>query len=256
MEYYGFQLLRREEAVALGLPNGTGMFSELFARMEQDVEQDQRQKNRYGGAIYMTPIEKQISFYNRYFVFKKVANVDVEDVFRSVTGVHVFQEKMNLADSASVQKLALQLTGKGEGEGAALASSKGNLVMSYRASKVADLEKMGAEAEVLELEEDLDSGISPKKKDATISKLFGSSKPKGKKAETSSASASASGTGKLVVKKKSVLEPVSLGAVSAPASAAAASIVGKSKSGTRASLLKLGKLSLGSASTSTSKGDE
>jgi hypothetical protein len=128
--------------------------------------------------------------------------------------------------------------------------------MSYRASKVADLEKMGAEAEVLELEEDLDSGISPKKKDATISKLFGSSKPKGKKAETSSASASASGTGKLVVKKKSVLEPVSLGAVSAPASAAAASIVGKSKSGTRASLLKLGKLSLGSASTSTSKGDE
>jgi hypothetical protein len=256
MEYYGFQLLRREEAVALGLPNGTGMFSELFARMEQDVEQDQRQKNRYGGAIYMTPIEKQISFYNRYFVFKKVANVDVEDVFRSVTGIHVFQEKMNLADSASVQKLALQLTGKGEGEGAALASSKGNLVMSYRASKVADLEKMGAEAEVLELEEDLDSGISPKKKDATISKLFGSSKPKGKKAETSSASASASGTGKLVVKKKSVLEPVSLGAVSAPASAAAASIVGKSKSGTKASLLKLGKLSLGSASTSTSKGDE
>jgi hypothetical protein len=98
----------------------------------------------------------------------------------------------------------------------------------------------------LELE-DLDSGISPKKKDATISKLFGSSKLKGKKAET----ASASGTGKLVVKKKSVLEPVSLGAVSAPASdAAAASIVGKSKSGTKASLLKLGKLSLGSASAS------
>jgi hypothetical protein len=261
MEYYGFQLLRREEAVALGLPNGTGMFSELFARMEQDVEQDQRQKNRYGGAIYMTPIEKQISFYNRYFVFKKVANVDVEDVFRSVTGIHVFQEKMNLADSASVQKLALQLTGKGEGEGTALASAKGNLVMSYRASKVADLEKMGAEAGELELEEDLDSGISPKKKDATISKLFGSSKPKSKKAETSSASAS--GTGKLVVKKKSVLEPVSLGAVSAPASAsaaAAASIVGKSKSGTKASLLKLGKLSLGSASASASasasKGDE
>jgi hypothetical protein len=254
MEYYGFQLLKREEAVVLGLPNGAGMFSELFARMEQDVEQDQRQKNRYGGAIYMTPIEKQISFYNRYFVFKKVANVDVEDVFRSVTGVHVFQEKMNLADSASVQKLALQLTG--EGEGAALASSaKGNLVMSYRASKVADLEKMGAEAGVLE-PEDLDSGISPKKKDATISKLFGSSKPKSKKAEASSASASASG--KLVVKKKSVLEPVSLGAVSAPASAsaAAASIVGKSKSGTKASLLKLGKLSLEGASKSTSKDDE
>ena len=258
MEYYGFQLLKREDAAALGLPNGAGMFSELFTRMEQDVEQDVRQRNKYGSATYMTPIEKQISFYNRYFVFKKVANVDVEDVFRSVTGIHVFQEKMNLADSASVQKLASQLTGEGAAVAmaAAAAASKGNVVMSYRASKVADLEKMGAEASeaaVLELE-DLGSGISPKKKDATISKLFGSSKPKSKKAETSSASAS--GTGKLVVKKKSVLEPVSLGAVSAPASAAAASIVGKSKSGTKASLLKLGKLSLGSATTSTSKGDE
>jgi hypothetical protein len=189
MEYYGFQLLKREDAVALGLPNGAGMFSELFTRMEQDVEQDARQRNKYGSATYMTPIEKQISFYNRYFVFKKVANVDVEDVFRSVTGIHVFQEKMNMTDSASVQKLALQLTGQGA---ASAATSKGNVVMSYRASKVADLEKMGVEAgeaAVLELEE---SGISPKKKDATISKLFGSSKPKSKKLEES---------GKLVVKK-------------------------------------------------------
>jgi hypothetical protein len=251
MEYYGFQLLKREDAVALGLPNGTGMFSELFTRMEQDVEQDQRQKNRYGGALFMTPIEKQISFYNRYFVFKKVANVDVEDVFSSVTGIHVFQEKMNQADSASVQKLALQLTGEGEGA----AAPKGNVVMSYRASKVKDLEKMGAvagEEALLELEE---TGISPKKKDATISKLFGSSKPKSKKSEATPVSGSAPASGKLVVKKKSALEPVSLGATlastpppsSASASASTASIVGKSKSGTKASLSKLGKLSLGSA---------
>jgi hypothetical protein len=244
MEYYGFQLLKREDAVALGLPNGTGMFSELFTRMEQDVEQDQRLRNRYGGALFMTPIEKQISFYNRYFVFKKVANVDVEDVFSSVTGIHVFQEKMNQADSASVQKLALQLTG--EGDGAVV--PKGNVVMSYRASKVKDLEKMGAaagEEALLELE-DLGSGISPKKKDATISKLFGSSNPKSKKSEAILVSAPASG--KLIVKKKSALEPVTLGATSASASASTASIVGKSKAGTKASLSKLAKLSLGSAS--------
>ena len=263
MEYYGFQLLKREDAAALGLPNGAGMFSELFTRMEQDVEQDVRQRNKYGSATYMTPIEKQISFYNRYFVFKKVANVDVEDVFRSVTGIHVFQEKMNLADSASVQKLASQLTGEGAAVAmaAAAAASKGNVVMSYRASKVADLEKMGAEASeaaVLELE-DLGSGISPKKKDATISKLFGSSKPKSKKSEES---------GKLVVKKKSVLEPVNLsetstsasgsasGSASASASASATSMVGKSKTGTKASLLKLGKLSLGSTKPSISSKDD
>jgi hypothetical protein len=243
MEYYGFKLLKREDAVALGLPNGAGMFSELFTRMEQDVEQDVRQKNRYGGAMFMTPIEKQISFYNRYFVFKKVASVDVEDVFRSVTGIHVFQEKMNLADSASVQKLALQLTGQGA---AAAAASKGNVVMSYRASKVADLEKLGVEAgeeALLELE-DLGSGISPKKKDATISKLFGSAKPSSKKSEASD---------KLVVKKKSPLEPIKmdmgLGASAGPgtSSKSATSMIGKSKTGTKASLSKLGKLSLGSS---------
>jgi hypothetical protein len=256
MEYYGFQLLKREDAVAMGLPNGTGMFSELFTRMEQDIEQDARQKNRYGSAMYMTPIEKQISFYNRYFVFKKVANVDVEDVFRSVTGIHVFQEKMDLADSVTAQKLASQITGQGEKQ-----STRGNVALSYRASKVADLEKLGAEVlqeEVLDLEE---PAISSKKKDATITKLFGSSKsksPKSKKSDTTPtptpisesesgpASASASSSSKLVVKKKSVLEPVKLSTTSESTS----SIIGKSKAGTKASLSKLGKLNLGSSSKS------
>jgi len=159
---------------------------------------------------------------------------------------------MNLADSASVQKLALQLTGQGAAAAASAATSKGNVVMSYRASKVADLEKLGVEAgeaALLELE-DLGSGISPKKKDATISKLFGSTKPSSKKSEVS---------GKLLVKKKSPLEPIkmdmSLGATAGPgtssksaaASAAATSMIGKSKTGIKASLSKLGKLSLGSS---------
>ena len=263
MEYYGFQLVKREDAIGLGLPNGTGMFSELFTRMEQDIEQDVRQKSRYGSAMYMTPIEKQISFYNRYFVFKKIANVDVEDVFRSVTGIHVFQEKMNMANSASVQKLALQVTGEGEGTSESLRkSAKGNAApaLSYRASKVADLEKLGAQAvedtEVIDLEE-LESGVSGKKKDATISKLFGSSRAKSPKSSKSKKPEEAEATpAKLVIKKKSALEPVNLGATSASASASAsaASIVGKSKAGTKASLSKLGKLSLGSASE-TSKNE-
>jgi hypothetical protein len=264
MEYYGFQLVKREDAVALGLPNGTGMFSELFTRMEQDIEQDMRQKNRYGSAMYMTPIEKQISFYNRYFVFKKTANVDVEDVFRSVTGINVFQEKMNIADSASVQKLALQITGDGLGKIKPGMSAKGNVALSYRASKVSDLEKLGAEGvvedtEILDLEEP-GSGVSGKKKDATISKLFGSSKskspksPKSKQPEEDTSASQGSVSRKLVVKKKSALEPVNLSAASAPASAA--SIVAKSKAGTKVSLSKIGKLNLGSIGESKSSKDE
>ena len=200
----------------------------------------------------MTPIEKQISFYNRYFVFKKIANVDVEDVFRSVTGIHVFQEKMNMADSASVQKLASQITGEGEMmSGIVRKSAKGNVVLSYRASKVADLEKLGSEAleeGILDLGEPIVSG---KKKDATISKLFGSSNSKSPRSPKSKQPSSGTASGKLVVKKKSVLEPVNLSATPASASASSASassasIIGKSKVGTKASLSKIGKLNLGS----------
>jgi hypothetical protein len=152
---------------------------------------------------------------------------------------------MNMADSASVQKLASQITGEGEMmSGIVRKSAKGNVVLSYRASKVADLEKLGSEAleeGILDLGEPIVSG---KKKDATISKLFGSSNSKSKQPASGSASGSTT-SGKLVVKKKSVLEPVTLGATSASASASA-SVIGKSKVGTKASLSKIGKLNLGS----------
>ena len=69
MEAYGFELLKREDAIKLGIPNGTGMFSELFTKMESDIEQDKTQKTRYGFAPSMNTKEKQISFYNRYFIF-------------------------------------------------------------------------------------------------------------------------------------------------------------------------------------------
>jgi hypothetical protein len=148
---------------------------------------------------------------------------------------------MNMADSASVQKLASQITGEGEMmSGIVRKSAKGNVVLSYRASKVADLEKLGSEAleeGILDLGEPIVSG---KKKDATISKLFGSSNSKSKQPASGSASGSTT-SGKLVVKKKSVLEPVTLGATSA-----SASVIGKSKVGTKASLSKIGKLNLGS----------
>ena len=77
MENYGFVVVSTEEATHMNLPSGTGMFSDLFKQMEDNVEQNPHMKNDVGQALYMTPEEKRISFMNRYFVFKKVRNVNM-----------------------------------------------------------------------------------------------------------------------------------------------------------------------------------
>ena len=78
MDDYGFVLVTKEEATAMGLPDGTGLFSELYSAMEQEIHQYPNRKNDYGKAPYMSPEEKQISFMNRYFAFKKVRSLDVK----------------------------------------------------------------------------------------------------------------------------------------------------------------------------------
>jgi hypothetical protein len=77
MENYGFQLVERNEAISLGLPEGTGLFSELYSQMLQEPE---RNKCNYGKAFEMTEYEKRVSFLNRYFVYKKIRNVNASKV--------------------------------------------------------------------------------------------------------------------------------------------------------------------------------
>ena len=71
MMQYGFQLVTKEQANAMHLPNATGLFSELFVKMEQE----RNYHNNFGQAIHMTKEEKTLSFLNRYFVFQKVREI-------------------------------------------------------------------------------------------------------------------------------------------------------------------------------------
>ena len=80
MENYGFKLLTRDEAKDLKLPEGSGLFSELFNQMTDEVNRNRNYKNEYGAALNMTANEKKISFLNRYFVYKKISNVNAEKV--------------------------------------------------------------------------------------------------------------------------------------------------------------------------------
>ena len=80
MENYRFKLINREDAQKLGLPEGSGLFSELFNNMSDEIKRNPFKKNDYGDAYKMTPNEKKISFLNRYFVYKKIETVNAEKV--------------------------------------------------------------------------------------------------------------------------------------------------------------------------------
>ncbi len=75
MENYGFALVKREEARNMGLPNGTGMFKELYVQMMDEIKRDPTVRDNYRFAHTITEEEKTISFMNRYFVFKKIAQI-------------------------------------------------------------------------------------------------------------------------------------------------------------------------------------
>jgi hypothetical protein len=82
MENYGFVLINRAEAHQMGLPAGTGLFRDLFTELEKELRANPKKAVEYGDASQMSEEEKQISFMNRYFVFKKVRSVNVQKVFK------------------------------------------------------------------------------------------------------------------------------------------------------------------------------
>ena len=70
MENYGFIRLPPDEAKQRGFPYGSGMFKELYDLI--DLKQNPLFK--------MKDYEKTISFLNRYFIYKKVRNVDASKI--------------------------------------------------------------------------------------------------------------------------------------------------------------------------------
>ena len=85
MEDYGFNLITKDEARHMNLPDSTGLFSELFAQMSREIITRPNTKSNYKDAMYMSPEEKQISFMNRYFVFKKTRSVDAKKMGEIIT---------------------------------------------------------------------------------------------------------------------------------------------------------------------------
>jgi len=95
MENYGFVQLTRDECAEIGIPNSVGSFQQLYGLLENEVNRFPKKRNDYGYALNMTSKEKQISFYNNYFIYKKIRNVDTRAVYNTMVGSSKFQEQLN-----------------------------------------------------------------------------------------------------------------------------------------------------------------
>jgi len=135
MENYGFELLTNEEAQQMGLPHSSGLFEELFADMKNEIEKNPNKMADYKKAMFMSDAEKQISFLNRYCIFRKVTTVSKEtmDQFAKQASamynnqpeeanhpelVSVFNEvlKQQPATTGNVRKLKVKLVLKQKSE--------------------------------------------------------------------------------------------------------------------------------------------
>jgi hypothetical protein len=62
----------------MGLPSGSALFSELFINMLDEIKRNKFKATMFGDAPNMSGAEKKISFLNRYFVYKKVREVNID----------------------------------------------------------------------------------------------------------------------------------------------------------------------------------
>ena len=101
---YGFVPITKDEARDMGLPNAIGDFSELFNKMEEDIKSGFIRRGNIKDALKLKPYEKQISFLNKYFVFKKVRDVNAKDVATAIIGSIAEDEEPDIPEIAQAEK--------------------------------------------------------------------------------------------------------------------------------------------------------
>jgi hypothetical protein len=113
MEKYGFTLITRDEARHIGLPEGSGMFNELYNKMINEIKKNPSKENDYGTAPFMYNYEKDISFLNRYFVYKKTSTRNTEQltkiILEQLPGEIEFEEAGTMLAREAVKKAEEEL---------------------------------------------------------------------------------------------------------------------------------------------------
>ena len=106
MEAYGFKIIDREEAKELGLPEGSGLFSELFMNMIDEITKNKFKAKDYEKAPEMSSYEKKISFLNRYFVYKKFTEVNINKIVLELGEYQETEINRNTAETVEAVKIA------------------------------------------------------------------------------------------------------------------------------------------------------
>ena len=108
-ELYGFKVIDNEEAKEMGFPSGSGMFSLLFNNMMEEIKRNSNVEKNYGKASEMTSFEKKISFLNRYFIFKKIREVNTENIQLELSEYSDFALNKNKKETKQAIKVATEL---------------------------------------------------------------------------------------------------------------------------------------------------
>ena len=112
MDAHGFKLISREQANDIGLPQGSGLFAELFIRMLDEVKQNKFKSTMFGEAPNMSFIEKEISFLNRYFVYQKVREVNLDKTHLEFGEYEEAEDKREKRDTQQAVVVAKEVVAK------------------------------------------------------------------------------------------------------------------------------------------------
>ena len=99
LENYGFVLAPIEEINKKNLPSNTGLFSDLFKNLQNNIKKN-KDIGKYGDAANMTIGEKNISYLNRYFIYKKIRNVNAKEVAMGLLN-QTYDEELELIEETN-----------------------------------------------------------------------------------------------------------------------------------------------------------
>ena len=85
LENYGFVPLTNEELKKIGFNKSVDSFEVLYDEMLTNIKSKKIKVSNVGDAEKMLKSEKEISFLNNYFIFKKVRNVEIKDINLSIS---------------------------------------------------------------------------------------------------------------------------------------------------------------------------
>ena len=104
MEKFGFIPLPEEEARDIGLRSGIGSFKEIFDDLKSTIKHKPYLQKDIGQSLDMSVEEKTISFYNKYFIFKKIRIVDTNSVGESISDVSESASKVIAKEETVINK--------------------------------------------------------------------------------------------------------------------------------------------------------